>query len=212
MPVLFTMFAASTLLALYAVLRLASKAEGTALLVVSLVVAVPTGFVIYTHTSNETRLAAAVSELVGEEAAVTCPLSFFGEFNYTRGEAHVLFDAEGQNDGVARLDTWVCAELASWPRNENTERARVAVHILTHEGGHILGVMNEASTECWAVRHNHQMASLLGSHEEAARDLGTWYYTTIYPDMPDGYRDQVRCQPGGEWDISSGTFPTAVQE
>ena len=170
------------------------------------VAAVAFAVVAYRDHALQGRLAAAGAEVADTAISVQCPDPFIGEFLWTPGEGHVRFDADGNPDGVARLDGWVCSELARWPRNHSEERARVSVHILTHEVAHLRGEKNEAAAECWAAQHSAVVGEALGAPREHAVAAQAWYIENQLPRMRGEYSDTQRCRAGGEWDAGTGAF------
>jgi hypothetical protein len=152
------------------------------------------------------HLAAAASELGDVAVEVQCPDPFFGEFLWTPGEGHVRIDADGRPDGVARLDGWVCNELARWPANHAEDRARTAVHVLAHEVAHLRGDLVEASAECWAAQHSELLGVALGADRGHARAAQDWYIAEVLPRMRGDYSDPERCRRGGEWDAGRDAF------
>lgn len=164
------------------------------------------GFIAYGDHTLQVRLAAAGESAGGVAVSVQCPDPFIGEFLWTPGEGHVRFDAAGNPDGVARLDGWVCSELSGWPSNHTEDRARVAVHVLTHEVAHLRGELNEAAAECWAVQHSSIVGEGLGAGPAEAAAARAWYIAEQLPRMRGPYRDPQRCRAGGEWDVGLGAF------
>jgi hypothetical protein len=81
-----------------------------------------------------------------------------------------------------------------------------AVHVLTHEAVHTSGEKSEAVTECKAVQLDARTARLLGAPDDGARALAWAYWKTVYPNMPEGYRD-TGCAPGGALDEALPTSP-----
>lgn len=81
-----------------------------------------------------------------------------------------------------------------------------AVHVLTHEAVHTGGEKSESRTECMAVQRDADTARLLGASDPAAKALAWVYWKTVYPSMPDDYRD-AGCGPGGGLDESLPTSP-----
>lgn len=153
------------------------------------------GWVWWTHVRLENRLATAVSEVAGVEVHVDCQEPFFGEWFVTRGAGRVDADANGAMDDVAHLDRNICEAAGSWP-DDDTDDAYIAVHVLTHEAGHVRGERNEAATECWAMAHSAAVAEALGASPQQAERRAQWYRDTVYPRMSSTYRGDG-CAPAG---------------
>ena len=75
----------------------------------------------------------------------------------------------------------------------------VAVHVITHESMHMTGSVPESRAECSAVQRDSMTARLLGATPREALALARRYYTLIYPNLPDEYRDS-ECVAGGTLD------------
>lgn len=56
------------------------------------------------------------------------------------------------------------------------------------------------------MQRDAQTARLLGASEPAAKALAWLYWRTVYPQMPDDYRD-AGCAPGGTLDEKLPTSP-----
>lgn len=159
--------------------------------VLAALVAVACGWVWWNHRQLESRLSTAASDVAGVEVRVDCQEPFFGEWFVTRGDGRVDARDDGTMDDVAHLDRKVCAAAASWPEDD-TDDAFVAVHVLTHEAGHVRGERDEAATECWAMEHSAAVAEALGASPAQAKRRAEWYRTTVHPRLSDTYRGD-RC-------------------
>ncbi len=158
--------------------------------------AVACGWVWWNHVRLETRLATAASKVAGVDVKVDCQEPFWGEWFVTRGDGHVNADADGKMDDVAHLDRKICSAAGSWPEND-TDEAFIAVHVLTHEAGHVRGERNEAATECWAMAHSAAVAEALGASPQQAERRAQWYRETVYPRMSSTYRGDGCASAGG---------------
>lgn len=159
-------------------------------------IALACGWVWWNHVRLESRLADAASSVAGVEVHVDCQEPFFGEWFVTRGAGRVEASDDGTMEDVARLDRNICSAAGSWP-DDDTDDAYIAVHVLTHEAGHVLGETNEAATECWAMQHSAEVAEELGASRQQAERRAQWYYDTVYPRMSSTYR-------GDGCDIAAG--------
>lgn len=149
----------------------------------------------------EHRLEGAAGRVAGGPVQVHCQT--FGQAFVDAG-AELGFVAWGP-DGIPERSTLikfdVCADLRSWLLSSGTDPSQdqvIAVHVLTHETMHMVGITNEAHAECAAVQRDAAMAEALGASPLEARDLARRYWTEVYPRMPDGYVGG--CGPGGTYD------------
>ncbi len=181
--------------------RLRSFPSVSLLLLVALGVAFLTPWVL--RARLQARLAAAASEIVGAPVRVRCQ-SFGGAFVDAGAElGYVRFDEFGRAEPETLLKRDQCRDLAAYLRSDKTAPSReqvVAVHTLTHEAVHMMGVQDERETECRAVQLDYQLAVELGAAEAAARSLAQTYWLSIYPLMPPEYRSD-ECGPGGAFDL-----------
>ena len=150
----------------------------------------------------EARLEEASSAIVGFPVEVHCqPLGgAFVDAGFELG--YVRFGPDGVPERKTLIKRQQCRDLSAYLRSDKSDFTTehvVAVHTLTHEAIHMSGITNEAETECLAVQRNAEMAELLGADPADAQRLAAYYWETIYPRMPDGYRSD-ECRPGGELD------------
>jgi hypothetical protein len=90
----------------------------------------------------------------------------------------------------------VCADLRSWLRSSKADPSLdqvVAVHVLTHEVMHMVGITSESLAECAAMQRDPDTASALGASPAEAVALAQRYRAEVYPLMPDAYRGE--CPP-----------------
>lgn len=160
------------------------------------VVAVACGWVWWNHVHLEARLAVAATSVAGVDVHVDCQEPFFGEWFVTRGDGRVDASDDGTMDDVAHLDRKVCRAADAWPEDD-TDDSFIAVHVLTHEAGHIRGERNEAATECWATQHSAAVGEALGASRAQADRRARWYFRTVYPRLGSGYQDSTCPGPGG---------------
>lgn len=196
------MSAWATLAALFAAAFVASMiaaARGRATKVVGVLaglMALGCGWIWWNHTRTEARLSAAATEVAGVEVHVDCQEPFLGELLSTPRAGRVDARSDGTLEDVARLNRRMCAAANSWP-DEDSDDAYIAVHVLTHEAGHVRGERNEAATECWAMRNSALVAQELGASRQQAERRARWYHRAIYPRLSDSYR-------GGGCDLDGG--------
>jgi hypothetical protein len=146
----------------------------------------------------EHRLTVAATTIVGSPVEVHCQ-SFGEAFVDAGGElGYVAFGPDGRPEPSTLIKRSQCRDLSSYLRSDKSAPSReqvVAVHVLTHEAIHMIGVTSEADTECVAMQRDAQMAHLLGASTEDARALAIEYWERIYPLMPAPYRSD-ECGPG----------------
>ena len=150
----------------------------------------------------ENDLAEAASRIAGHTVEVHC--QGFGEAFVDAGQelGYVRFGPDGVPERSTLIKRAQCAHLSDYIGGAHADFLRehvVAVHTLTHEAVHMSGIANEAETECVAIQRDAEMARLLGAAEPDAIRLATYYWETVYPSMPEGYRSDA-CGPGGELD------------
>jgi hypothetical protein len=174
------------------------------------------------HARLERQLGVAAGKLVGTHVSVHCQT--FGETMTDVGQelGYVRFDAEGVPERKTLIKRQPCGDLADWlrvageprrpgelhPPAASDEDQVVAVHVLTHEAMHMSGVTDEAVAECEAMQRDERTARFLGATEEGARSLARYYWTVVYPRMPDAYRS-AECRPGGALDEHKAGAPWA---
>ena len=159
--------------------------------------------------SEEHRLALAASVIAGVHDRVACQ-TLGGAFVSVGAEAgFVKWGPNGEPEHVAHIMWDQCRALRGYLRSDKAHPTRdqlLAVHVLTHEAVHTGGEKSESRTECMAVQRDAQTARLLGASAQAARTLAWVYWKTVYPQMPEDYRDAA-CAPGGALDEQLPTSP-----
>jgi hypothetical protein len=153
------------------------------------------------HARLERTLEHAASQVAGEPVGVHCQTA--GE-TWTEIGAELGYVRWGP-DGVPERKTLIkydpCADLRSWLSSDKRsprEDQVVAVHVLTHETMHMIGITDEAHAECAAMQRDALMAQALGATPAQAQALAHRYWLEVYPRMPDGYVGG--CGPGSQWD------------
>ena len=168
---------------------------------VALVLAATCAVPIWRHARLEARLEAAARQLAGGEVDVNCQT-----FGHTWADVgaelgYVRWGPDGVPERSTLIKYETCGDLRSWLRSDKRAPSRdqmVAVHVLTHEVMHMIGIKEEARAECAAVQRDAAMAVALGADPAQGEALARRYWTEIYPRMPDGYRGG--CGPGGAFD------------
>lgn len=156
----------------------------------------------------ESRLERAAVEVAGGPVEVHC--QGLGQAFLDLG-AELGFVRWGPG-GVPERSTLIkrdpCAHLRTWlwsAKARPTLDQVVAVHVLTHETMHMVGITDEAHAECAAVQRDAGMAQALGASPIEAADLARRYWIEVYPRMPDGYVGG--CGAGGTYDEGLPTPP-----
>jgi hypothetical protein len=171
-------------------------------------VAVGCGVPLLLHARLEDRLQDAASEVAGGDVAVHCQTA--GETWTDAGAelGYVRWGPGGVPERRTLLKYEPCADLRSWLSSDK-EHPRmdqvVAVHVLTHETMHMIGLTDEAQAECAAMQRDAAMAEELGATPEQGQALAHRYWLEVYPRMPDGYTGG--CGPGGQWDEHLAVAP-----
>ena len=161
--------------------------------------------------SEQKRLSGVASALVGHQVQVRC--QSLGQALADLGSelGFVRFDAAGRPEPRTLIKRDPCGQLRRYYSGHRARPSRdavIAVHVLTHESMHMRGLTNEAAAECAALQRDETTAQLLGASPAQARELARDYWLTVYPDMPDGYRDSG-CAPDGPDDEHLATAPWA---
>ena len=149
----------------------------------------------------EHQLEGAASQVAGGPVQVSCQ---------SLGQAFVDLGPElgfvrWGPDGVPERSTLIkfgpCGNLRAWLGSTKASPSLdqvIAVHVVTHETMHMVGLTNEAHAECAAVQRDAAMAEALGASPAEAQALAQRYWTEVYPRMPDGYVGG--CGAGGQYD------------
>jgi hypothetical protein len=158
---------------------------------------------------EERKLASVASQIAGVKVTVRCQ-TLSGAFVDAGAEAgYVRWGPDGVPEHIAHIKWDQCKELRRYlhsGKRHPTANQLQAVHVLTHEAVHTSGEKSESRTECKAVQRDAQTARLLGAPDDGARALAWLYWKTVYPYMPDDYRDAA-CAPGGTLDEALPTSP-----
>jgi hypothetical protein len=174
-----------------------------------LVLAVAAAYPAVARRREERRLASVASAIAGVKVTVVCQ-TLSGAFVDAGAEAgYVRWGPDGVPEHTAHIKWEQCKALRRYLRSlaaHPTREQLQAVHVLTHEAVHTSGEKSEALTECNAVQRDAETARRLGATDARARALAWLYWKTVYPDMPDGYRD-AECAPGGTLDEALPTSP-----
>jgi hypothetical protein len=159
----------------------------------------------------ERRAAAAAAQVAGRPVEVHCP----GQLR--RRLATEIHDGEVQFfDGVPADETKLtgricdgldrllddgpaldlaCLQLDACSEDETSVAYGVAV--LTHEAVHMRGVMDEAATECEAVKRSAGVAQALGATPQAAAYIADWQFSVADDQLPENYRTNADCRFSG---------------
>ncbi|MEA2346318.1 MAG: hypothetical protein QOG62_105 [Thermoleophilaceae bacterium] len=151
----------------------------------------------------EARAAAAISPIVGHQVKVNCPGLIASALIYESHQGWVEFPPDGELPTETKVTAEVCAGLQRLVDNGasldlvcldnntcNPENQRVALGtaVLSHEAGHLSGLVDESQTECFGESNLMAVAEALGSTQSTARQIYEWQ-TIFGADMlPDSYR------------------------
>jgi hypothetical protein len=158
---------------------------------------------------EEHRLGAAASAIAGVHVKVVCQTLSSAFVDPGAEAGYVKWGPDGRPEHTAHIKWEQCSDIRRYLRSDKrhpTQAELVAVHVLTHEAVHTGGEKSESVTECKAVQRDAQTARLLGAPEAGANALAWLYWRTVYPAMPDDYRD-AGCAPGGALDEKLPTSP-----
>ena len=180
---------------------------------VSLLAVLAVGFAVpvLRRHQEESRLSQVASALVGHPVHVHCQSIGQALADVGAELGFVKYDASGRPEPRTTIKRDPCGQLRKYysgHRSRPSFDMVVAVHVLTHESMHMRGLTNEAAAECAALQRDETTAQLLGATAAQARELARDYWLTVYPDMPDDYRDGG-CVPGGPADERLDTAPWA---
>jgi hypothetical protein len=158
---------------------------------------------------EERRLGVAASAIAGVKVQVVCQ-TLSGALVDAGAEAgYVNWRPDGRPEHIAHIKWEQCGFLRGYLRSGKRRPSMdqlQAVHVLTHEAVHAGGEKSESLTECKAVQRDAETARLLGATDAGAKALAWLYWQTVYPNMPDDYRDSG-CRAGGALDEHLPTSP-----
>lgn len=154
------------------------------------------------------RAGAAAALIAGRPVQVRCPGQLRRRLATEIHDGSVRFDG-GQPANVTKLTGRVCDGLARLLEEgtrlelaclqldackpEDTSVA-YAVAVLTHESVHMRGVVDEAATECEALRRSGGVAQALGATPRAAAFIADWQFSVAGDRLPDRYRSVADCR------------------
>jgi hypothetical protein len=188
------------------------KAVSTPLWVRAIVVALLVGAPVWglvTHLDrmgNQRRLGAIASEIAGRPVKVHCPGAISRRLlSYDIVEGTVRFDAQGRPADHTDLRPRTCAELDAMAEGRRDDVLACvaaaaaacgvaaddlawAVDTLTHESFHLAGIIDEADTECHAMKAMAGTAVRLGATPQEAAALARHHVAVNYPREPERYR------------------------
>ena len=159
----------------------------------------------------ERRAGAAASQVAGRSVQVHCPGQIRrrltteihdGEVQFVDGVPAAETKLTGRIcDGLGRLLDrgpaldLTCLQLDACSPDDTSVAYGVAV--LTHEAVHMRGVMDEAATECEAVKRSAGVARALGATPQAAAFIADWQFSVADDQLPDTYRTTADCRVAG---------------
>lgn len=159
----------------------------------------------------ERRAAVAASQVAGRPVQVHCPGQVRrrvateihdGEVQFVNGTPADETKLTGRIcDGLGRLLDrgprldLACLQLDACSADDTSVAYGVAV--LTHESVHMRGVMDEAATECEAVKRSAGVAQALGATPQAAAYIADWQFSVADDQLPETYRTTADCRVSG---------------
>jgi hypothetical protein len=168
--------------------------------------------------TNEHRLNAIATEIVGRPVKVRCPgpIRRIGP-DTTSGVVHL--DQHGRVPDETRLSTATCAELdalaegrrerqlacaeRSTSCGDDVQGLAWAVNTVGHEAFHLRGVLDEGVAECYAMQTLAQTAQRLGATPEQAQNLAVLHFETSPSQKPSQYQ-APGCANGDRLDLRPG--------
>lgn len=177
--------------------------------VLALAVSAISAYPVLRHNRLEDDLSAAATTLVGSPVRITCQTMSQAWLDAHPEGGYVRFDSQGRPESTATITVGTCRDLTAWLASDSaqvSEKAAIAVHVLTHESMHLRGEGIEAVAECQAVQRDAATAELLGASAEHAHLLAQLYWTRVYPRLPVEYRSDD-CRAGAALDERRGGGP-----
>lgn len=161
----------------------------------------------------ERRAAEAASQVAGRPVQVRCPGQLRRRLANELHDGSVRFEG-GQPADETRLTGRVCDGLARLidegaglelsclqldACSAGDTSVAYAVAVLAHESVHLRGVIDEAATECEAVRRSAGVAQTLGATPQAASFIADWQFSVAGDHLPERYRSSADCrlEPAG---------------
>lgn len=164
------------------------------------------GFLEYRAQSAELKLSHAASVVAKRPVSVRCQGLLGHMVDIGQELGTVQFTAEGDPADVTHIKREACGWAMDYARGNRrvTEQHAIAVEVISHESIHLRGWPNEAITECYGMQNMTDVAKALGATNMQAQQLAEHYFDTVYPRMPDEYRNETDCRDEGKWDIHKG--------
>jgi hypothetical protein len=174
----------------------------------SLVLAVCCAVPLLVEAWVEHRLEGAASLVAGEPVQVNCQSIGQAFVDVGSELGYVRWGLDGVPERSTLIKFGPCGNLRAWLGSTESAPSLdqvVAVHVITHETMHMVGITNEAQAECAAMQRDAIMAAALGASAAEAHALAVRYWTEVYPNMPGDYVGG--CGPGGTYDEGLLTPP-----
>lgn len=155
------------------------------------------------RADTEKRAAAATSSLVGHSVKVSCPGVVASVLVYESNAGRVEFDADGSLPAETKLTAEVCAGLQRLVSEGSAldlacldndtcspedRRVGLGVAVLSHEAGHLSGIVDEAQAECFGKRNSTSLARALGASPATATQIAEWQTIFAADMLPERYR------------------------
>jgi hypothetical protein len=158
---------------------------------------------------TERRAGLAAALVAGREVRVRCPGVIRRRLVYEVSHGSVRFGADGRPADHTDLAGEPCAGLRrlveQGPRLDLAclrldacapadTRVALGVAVLAHEAVHLRGVVDEAATECEAIKRAPVVAAALGATAAAGRDIRDWQFSVAGDRLPERYRSSADCR------------------
>jgi hypothetical protein len=163
----------------------------------------------FRHRADEHALARVATEIVGRPVGVHCQgfVSSLLDINDRTGE--VRFPPGSPPDHMF-LTRGTCKALKRFRTGHRrlTLGAAQAINTLTHESFHLRGIIDEATTQCYAIQTDGWTVVRLGGTPEEGIAVAN-VVLAEQPNMPSEYQS-ADCRAGGRLDLHPDTvaFPT----
>jgi hypothetical protein len=161
------------------------------------------------RVETERRAGLAASLVAGREVQVRCPGVLRRRLVAGVNHGSVQFGADGRPADHTDLAGEPCAGLRRLvehgPRldlaclrldacGRADTRVALGVAVLAHESVHLRGVIDEAATECEAIKRAPVVAAALGASAAAGRDIQDWQFSVAGDRLPERYRSSADCR------------------
>jgi hypothetical protein len=157
------------------------------------------------------RLSTIAGELAGRDVHVRCE-GVTGEIVGVDGQSGRTMFVNGRPADETILMEGICERLHRYsqltktgvdcllPCDGSAIETAWSLNALAHESYHLAGIRNEARTECYALQAVDFVVRRLGATAQQARQLATFAFAELPPEMPAEYTSP-ECRNGGRFDL-----------